>query len=247
MFGCLPLDGPYREGGNSVLETILKLFLQQVAVPFEKLQSGVVADVKPDRAKCLGFGLTDHSPNPKIAVIILSMRSCMSQICWWISECSSVSISAARRSSSSAAFRLRVSSGNSSALRRRQVLDRLECRGWVVVRVPSALQPSLAGSSEQAQKLNSLPRMPTRPKPSRLKRGLGLRDTIAIPSSAVICDMEAEPGGLTYEFHKAGPPRPVANIATVGELRRSSRNVSQRSATQGLAQPTERDRPPRMI
>ena len=43
--------------------------------------------------------------------------------------------------------------------------------------------------------------------------------------------MEAEPGGLTYEFHKAGPPRPVANIATVGELRRSSRNVSQRSAT----------------
>ena len=32
--------------------------------------------------------------------------------------------------------------------------------------------------------------------------------------------MEAEPGGLTYEFHKAGPPRPVANIATVGELRR---------------------------
>ena len=54
--------------------------------------------------------------------------------------------------------------------------------------------------------------------------------------------MEAEPGGLTYEFHKAGPPRPVANIATVGELRRSSRNVSQRSATQGLAQPTERDR-----
>ena len=35
-------------------------------------------------------------------------------------------------------------------------------------------------------------------------------------SSAVICDMEAEPGGLTYEFHKAGPPRPVANIATVG-------------------------------
>ena len=100
------------------------------------------------------------------------MRSCMSQICWWISECSSVSISAARRSSSSAAFRLRVSSGNSSALRRRQVLDRLECRGWVVVRVPSALQPSLAGSSEQAQKLNSLPRMPTRPKPSRLKRGL---------------------------------------------------------------------------
>ena len=163
MFGCLSLDGPYREGGNSVLETILKLFLQQVAVPFEKLQSGVVADVKPDRAKCLGFGLTDHSPNPKIAVIILSMRSCMSQICWWISECSSVSISAARRSSSSAAFRLRVSSGNSSALRRRQVLDRLECRGWVVVRVPSALQPSLAGSSEQAQKLNSLPRMPTRP------------------------------------------------------------------------------------
>ena len=61
-----------------------------------------------------------------------------------ISECSSVSISAARRSSSSAAFRLRVSSGNSSALRRRQVLDRLECRGWVVVRVPSALQPSSA-------------------------------------------------------------------------------------------------------
>ena len=28
-----------------------------------------------------------------------------------------------------------------------EALDRLECRGWVVVRVPSALQPSLAGSS----------------------------------------------------------------------------------------------------
>ena len=62
------------------------------------------------------IGLTDHSPNPKIAVIILSMRSCMSQICWWISECSSVSISAARRSSSSAAFRLRDPSTLAAAL-----------------------------------------------------------------------------------------------------------------------------------
>ena len=44
-------------GGNSFLETLLKLLLQQLAVPFEKLQSGIVADVKPDRAKFLGLGL----------------------------------------------------------------------------------------------------------------------------------------------------------------------------------------------